>query len=186
MAIGAISASRGAAAPSRNRCASCPSDEVVGGFFFDFGAIRTVSSEYDAPAQALQAPEVDVERTYIIRSAEEGREEAQGPEAVGDLGVSIVPTSSSKADGTSRRWHWGGEDITISCRVAPGRYLIFRRRVFASVLQAASHAFFGICRRNTGFSPLSARPRRQSSQPVFPLYEGPSNARYSSKPVARE
>ena len=39
----AISASRGAAAPSRHRGDSCPSDEVVGGFFFDFGAIRTAS-----------------------------------------------------------------------------------------------------------------------------------------------
>ena len=32
-----ISASRGAAAPSRHRRDSCPSDEVVGGFFFEFG-----------------------------------------------------------------------------------------------------------------------------------------------------
>ena len=45
----AISASRGAAAPSRHRRDSCPSDEVVAGFFFEFEAIRTVSSEYDAP-----------------------------------------------------------------------------------------------------------------------------------------
>ena len=36
-----ISASRGTAMPSRLRCDSCPSDEVVGGFFFDFEAIRT-------------------------------------------------------------------------------------------------------------------------------------------------
>jgi len=40
---GAISASRGAAVPSRHRRDSCPSDEVVGGFFSDFGAIRTES-----------------------------------------------------------------------------------------------------------------------------------------------
>ena len=39
-----ISASRGAAVPSRHRGDSCPSDEVVGGFFFDFGAVRTASS----------------------------------------------------------------------------------------------------------------------------------------------
>ena len=31
-----ISASRGAAAPSRHRRDSCPPDEVVGGFFCDF------------------------------------------------------------------------------------------------------------------------------------------------------
>ena len=37
----AISASRGAAAPSRHRRDSCPSDEVVAGFFFEFEAIRT-------------------------------------------------------------------------------------------------------------------------------------------------
>ena len=40
---GAISASRGAAAPSRHRRDSCPSDEVVGGFFFEFELFRTVS-----------------------------------------------------------------------------------------------------------------------------------------------
>ena len=45
------------------------------------------SDRFD-PTQALQAPEVDVERADIIRGAEEGQEEAQGPEAVGDLGVS--------------------------------------------------------------------------------------------------
>ena len=48
-----ISASRGAAAPSRHRRDSYPSDEVVGGFFFEFEAIRTASSDRDAPAQAL-------------------------------------------------------------------------------------------------------------------------------------
>ena len=36
-----ISASRGAAAPSRHRCASSPGEEVVGGLFFDFEAVRT-------------------------------------------------------------------------------------------------------------------------------------------------
>ena len=40
---GTISASRGAAAPSRHRRASSPGEEVVGGFFFDFGAVRTAS-----------------------------------------------------------------------------------------------------------------------------------------------
>ena len=38
-----ISASRGAAVHSRHRCDSCSSDEVVGGFFLDFEAIRTES-----------------------------------------------------------------------------------------------------------------------------------------------
>ena len=37
---GAISASRGAAVPSRHRSDSRTSDEVVGGFFFDFEAIH--------------------------------------------------------------------------------------------------------------------------------------------------
>jgi hypothetical protein len=37
--------SRGAAAPSRRRRDSCPSDEVVGGFRFDFGAVRTDLTE---------------------------------------------------------------------------------------------------------------------------------------------
>ena len=46
---GAISASRGAAAPSRRRRASSLGEEVVGGFFFYFGAVRTASSDRDAP-----------------------------------------------------------------------------------------------------------------------------------------
>ena len=49
---GAISASRGAAAPSRHRRDSCPSHNEVGGFVFEFEAIRTVSSEYDAPRRS--------------------------------------------------------------------------------------------------------------------------------------
>ena len=44
-----ISASRGAAVPSRRRRDSCLSDEAVGGFFSDFEAIRTASSDRDAP-----------------------------------------------------------------------------------------------------------------------------------------
>jgi len=47
--IGTISASRGAAVPSRHRRDSCPSDEIVGGFFSDFEAVRTESSDRDAP-----------------------------------------------------------------------------------------------------------------------------------------
>ena len=38
---GAISASRCVETPSRHRRDSCSSDEVVGGFFFEFEAIRT-------------------------------------------------------------------------------------------------------------------------------------------------
>ena len=44
-----ISASRGAAAPSRHRRDSCPSHEVVAGFFFEFEAVRTEASDRDAP-----------------------------------------------------------------------------------------------------------------------------------------
>jgi hypothetical protein len=46
---GAISASRGAAAPPRHRRDSSPGEQVVAGSFFEFEAVRTVSSEYDAP-----------------------------------------------------------------------------------------------------------------------------------------
>jgi hypothetical protein len=49
---GAISASRGAAVPSRHRRDSCPSHNEVGGFFFDFEAIRTESSDRDAPRRS--------------------------------------------------------------------------------------------------------------------------------------
>ena len=51
-AHGEISASRGAAAPSRHRRDSRPSDEIVGGFFSDFEAVRTASSDRDAPRRA--------------------------------------------------------------------------------------------------------------------------------------
>ena len=46
---GMISASRGAAAPSRHRRASSLGEQVVGGFFFDFVAVRTESRDCDAP-----------------------------------------------------------------------------------------------------------------------------------------
>ena len=49
---GADAESRGAAAPSRHRRGSCPSDEVVGGLFFYFEAIRTESSDRDAPRRS--------------------------------------------------------------------------------------------------------------------------------------
>ena len=41
--------SRRPAVPSRRRRDSCPSEEAVGGLFFDFEAIRTASSDRDAP-----------------------------------------------------------------------------------------------------------------------------------------
>ena len=44
-----ISASRRVEAPSRHRRDSCPSHNEVGGFFFDFEAVRTASSDRDAP-----------------------------------------------------------------------------------------------------------------------------------------
>jgi hypothetical protein len=45
----AISASRRVETPSRHRRASSPGEEVVGGLFVEFEAVRTASSEYDAP-----------------------------------------------------------------------------------------------------------------------------------------
>ena len=47
-----VSASRGAAVPSRHRRDSSPGEKAMGGFFFEFEAIRTVSSEYDAPRRS--------------------------------------------------------------------------------------------------------------------------------------
>ena len=49
-AEGLISASRGAAAPSRHRRDSSPGMMEVGGLFLEFEAVRTDSSEYDAHA----------------------------------------------------------------------------------------------------------------------------------------
>ena len=51
-----FSASRGAAAPSRHRRASSPGEDVVAGFFFEFEAVRTASSEPRCSAQATWAP----------------------------------------------------------------------------------------------------------------------------------
>ena len=51
-----ISASRGAAVPSRHRRDSCPPDEVAGGFFSDFEAIRTESRHRDAPRRYPEDP----------------------------------------------------------------------------------------------------------------------------------
>ena len=53
--LGAISASRRVETPSRHRRASSPGMMEVGGFFFDFEAVRTVSSEYDAPRRSRRA-----------------------------------------------------------------------------------------------------------------------------------
>ena len=44
-----ISASRRVEAPSRRRRASSPGEEVVRGFFVEFEAVRTASSDCDAP-----------------------------------------------------------------------------------------------------------------------------------------
>ena len=52
---GMISASRGAAAPSRRRRASSLGEEVVGGFFFDFEAVRTDLTESSAQARSSSA-----------------------------------------------------------------------------------------------------------------------------------
>jgi hypothetical protein len=49
MSGGLISASRCVEAPSRHRRASSPGEGVVGGLFFDFEAVRTASSDRDAP-----------------------------------------------------------------------------------------------------------------------------------------
>ena len=50
--IGAISASRGAAVPSRHRRASSPGDEVAGGFFFIFEPFSTCSEILGDPEGA--------------------------------------------------------------------------------------------------------------------------------------
>ena len=50
---GKVSASRGAAVPSRRRGASSPGEVVVGGFFFEFEAVRTASRDGDAPRRRV-------------------------------------------------------------------------------------------------------------------------------------
>ena len=48
-----ISASRGVEVPSLLQYDSCPSHHEVGGFFFDFGAVRTASRDSDAPVRRV-------------------------------------------------------------------------------------------------------------------------------------
>ena len=66
----AISASRGAAVPSRHLRDSRPSDEVVGGFFFDFEAIRTASSDRDAPRRHVVFGRVLGDGLLVVRKME--------------------------------------------------------------------------------------------------------------------
>ena len=64
-----ISASRGAAAPSRHRRDSCPSDEVVGGFFFEFEAVRTEPRcSAQVKAEFGDEPEIYNEFLEIMKS----------------------------------------------------------------------------------------------------------------------
>ena len=56
-----------AAAPSRRRRDSCPSDEVVVGFFFEFEAIRTASTDRDAPRRC--APVLETQLSALEREA---------------------------------------------------------------------------------------------------------------------
>ncbi len=65
---GAISASRGAAVPSRHRRDSCPSHNEVGGLIFDFEAVRTESSDRDAPRRSTRSFRCSVSRTTSGRS----------------------------------------------------------------------------------------------------------------------
>ena len=46
---GAISASRRVEAPSLPQYDSCPGEDALAGFFFEFEAVRTESSDRDAP-----------------------------------------------------------------------------------------------------------------------------------------
>ena len=65
-----ISASRCVETPSRHRRDSCPSDEVVGGFFFEFEAIRIetrCSAQVRAPRLLAEAREGRaVERRFSV------------------------------------------------------------------------------------------------------------------------
>ena len=70
---GTISASRGAAVPSRHRRDSCPSDEAVGGFFFEFEAVRTEASDRDAPRRNAQRQARHPSECGVRRENEEGR-----------------------------------------------------------------------------------------------------------------
>ena len=85
-APGLISASRRVEAPSRHRRDSCPSHNEVGGFFFDFEAIRTASSEYDAPRReskkkGLDGATADEAAKYRARKLKKDEELLAGEKA---------------------------------------------------------------------------------------------------------
>ena len=69
-----ISASRSATVPSRHRRVSCPSDEVVGGFFLNFEAVRTESSDRDAPRRSPRRSRVSCRSS--VCQPHHGRREA--------------------------------------------------------------------------------------------------------------
>ena len=68
--------SRRPAVPSRHRRDSCPSDEVVGGFFSEIEPFRTASSDRDAPRSSkngeLKQEDVDSlhEEVAVLRSVD--------------------------------------------------------------------------------------------------------------------
>ena len=72
----ADSASRGAAVPSRHRCDSCPSDEVVGGFFFDFVSVDP-RVQCTVPTLGLEMPLNDATNVCNLGNIELGRGEIE-------------------------------------------------------------------------------------------------------------
>ena len=66
MTTGADSASRGATAPSRHLHESSPGEQVVGGLFFGFEAVRTASSDRDAPRMTMASSRVVPRRGGLI------------------------------------------------------------------------------------------------------------------------
>ena len=76
-----------------------------------------------------------MERTYIIGSPEEGQEEAQGPEAVGDLGISILSVMLARRRRRRRggtlalflQRRTGSRPRRKPCRAQTGRLLVSYR-----------------------------------------------------------
>jgi len=79
--LGALSASRGAAAPSRHRRASSPGEEVVGGLLFNFEAFRTEPRDRDAPRRRVHPAHPLTER---VAQADDARRQVPGDLSLGE------------------------------------------------------------------------------------------------------
>ena len=82
------------------RCDSCPSHDDVGGLFSDFEAVRTVSSEYDAPRRSRPAAAAAAPARPVRAGL------AEPPRGHSSVRVSNYQAAALRAAETSRNFHF--------------------------------------------------------------------------------